>query len=525
MNPQDADKGDSNHAETPEAQTANDRGAAQAANGPVSRETGTNRNPVVSEPGGTYSKAQRNDYDTDLFGNPVPDPGRKNSDARRTRNGSDRRHSAVPGIPSDQDIPGTYATRTELIRENTRSLGASQVNIPEEAAQALAYLGNSAVERFDALITDRNGKPLAIVGAFKGELKSAPIPLSVIVAEAFRVPGATNIWFAHNHPSGKAEFSGADRRMAWELREAFRGSGITAHGLFAIAGTTGSREFVFTDGSSVTGRDLDNARGSVSPGNGKASVPVMERILTQTGKLGPEVTSPELAKEAVRNIAGNENGVILLDVQNAPVAFLPIDPKITGELRRDGRMDALYRAISLSNAGAAIIANKGMSVEETRNLAGLFRSSDIRVLDVMEDDKSWAAAGRDFDRNTFYQAGRTPLSAPLSTPAQLRESLGKRLGAKILAALEKAGFSGFTPRSPRCARRWADNAMRRSPNCPRPKRSPSAIPSAPMAVGKPTTGRSRPGGRSSTTGSGYRSGRRNSRGGSGIGKRRGTRRF
>ena len=347
-------------------------------------------------------KVIRDEYTIDLFGVPI-DTGADTSAEGHAEGRAD-------GPLSRDDAPGTYAARTEIVQESTRELGTDQVNTPQEAAQALAYLSKSAVERFDALITDANGRPLAIVGAFKGAVAYASVPLPTLVAEAFRVNGAANIWFAHNHPSGTNELSSADRQLHAALTEAFRGSEIQPRGIFAIAGkgTTG-RHWVYEPSPQPAGSTALDTRGETSTPSTTATVPVVERVFTQEDRLGPPITSINDALSGARSLSGGESGVMLLARTNAPLAFVPVDPAASGDLRQDGRMDALYRALSMANAGAAILVNNGaLSEQAVQNLAGFFHSSDVRVLDVIDIDgagqaQSRAATGNVPNNQTFQQ--------------------------------------------------------------------------------------------------------------------------
>lgn len=361
---------------------------------------------------GVYNQGRRNrdDYTLDLFG--VPESPRADTPAEGSAAGRQ------DGQLSRDDAPGTYATRTELVQENTRQLGTDRVTTAAEAAQALAYLGRGAVERFDALITDQEGKPLAIVGAFKGAISQAAVYPATLTGEAFRVKGAANIWLAHNHPSGSAEFSPADRNLLRSLADVFRGSEIKLQGLFAIAGKKGDgRAWVFEPAAkpeTVYTREPDEHGTTGAPVEG-ATVPVVERVYTDEARLGPTISSPGLAKIIAKDLAGGRSGVLLLTTQHAPVAFVPIDAAEAGMLRRDGRMDALYRALSVSNAGAVIIVNNGaMGDQAAQNLAGLFNSLDARVLDVLETSgeavRSWQEEGKDVGVRTFAQGERGSFS-------------------------------------------------------------------------------------------------------------------
>lgn len=375
-------------------------------------------------------KAKRDDYTLDLFG--VPDNSRADTATERPAAGRQ------DGELSRNDAPGTYAARTELVQENTRQLGTDRVVTPEDAAQAMAYLAKGAVERFDALVTDKDGKPLAIVGAFKGALTQASVFPSTLVGEAFRIAGAANIWFAHNHPSGTNELSNADRALHSNLAEVFRGSEIKPRGIFAIAGKEGSgRNWVFEPTPESRYSPEPDVRGVSSVPAATASVPVVERVYTQEGELGDPITSPAVAKSIAKELALGQSGVVLMTAQNKPVAFVPVDPIEAGMLRRGGRMDALYRALSVSNAGAAIIVNNGnLGDQVAQNLAGLFNSMDARVLDVMDTSgdtvQSWAEQGKQFGDRTFNQGERGAFN-----PATLSITLLK--GADLSTFLHESG--------------------------------------------------------------------------------------
>lgn len=308
------------------------------------------------------------------------------------------------------DAPGRYATRTEIVQENTREIGAERVTTVEEAAQAMAYLGRGAVERFDALVTDADGKPLAIVGAFKGAIGEAPVYPATVMGEAFRINGAARIWFAHNHPSGNSTLSRADRMMTGQLREAFRGSGIEAMGIFAIGGDQdGGRRWTYSEDAALASNDA--IEGVTSPPAGGTTVPVVERVFTARETLGPPISSWSIAQEEIPRLVGFGNAIVLLSTSNEPLAVVPYDPAEVGTLRRDGRMDAFYRAISMSNAGAALVVHDGsLQPAAGSNLAGLLNSSGVVVHDIVKLQNgnltSWRASSRgDVGQKTFKQEG------------------------------------------------------------------------------------------------------------------------
>ena len=317
---------------------------------------------------------ENNEYTADLFGKKIPAAQGADSDAGGSAGGR------LARIVQKDDTRGTYATRTELVSEIKRELGTTQVKSAADAAQAFAFLSRKAVERFDALVTDRNGKPLAIVGSFKGDTSSTAIYVSTILREAIRIKGAANIWVAHNHPSGNPNLSDADRKVQQRMESVFRGSKIKVRGLLAIGGgTTDERPWSYTDGGKK------DETGVTSKPTGTAKVPIVERDLVASETLGPRIIRPEDAIQAARNISGGESGALLLNHSYEPVGFIPIDPVGSEQLRDTGRMDTLLRAVSISNSSAVILVNHNDTYNHTQanNLAGFFNSNDTNVLDMI----------------------------------------------------------------------------------------------------------------------------------------------
>ncbi|HUP06839.1 MAG TPA: JAB domain-containing protein [Caldimonas sp.] len=318
-------------------------------------------------------------YSKDLFGNAVePLPP-----ASRTP-----RAAPPPGegghVPAAGELPllppARYATRTEIIQEATRRLGTDHVVSIDEAAQAFATLARGSKERFDALVTDAAGKPLAVVGSSVGSHNQASVFPQIVAAEAFRIPGARHIWFGHNHPSGQPALSTADHMINQRLARVFEGSGIEPHGIFAIAGGAEEhgRSWTFADGKA------QERIGITGPLTAEMHVPVAERVFVEHGSLGFPITGPKEAMEAVPRIAEGHSGLVLLDNRGIPVGFLPMTGREAVRLRGTGGMDALYRALSISNASRVIIADAGdFGTVGIRNLAGFLRNASTEVMDAI----------------------------------------------------------------------------------------------------------------------------------------------
>lgn len=357
----------------------------------VETSTSENGNVRLREPGAAYTGA----YETDLFGEPVPPPPGKDRAPKSPRT----------GLPGDvhtasalQDTPaprGEYFVNTIAGSQTRRELGTAIVATPAQAAQATRYLYKSAVERFDGIVTDAAGKPLAVVGGFKGAVTQTSIYPGTVVAEAIRIPGAARIWFSHNHPSGTPVLSRADETLNASMTAIFKGSGIEPMGLLAI----GSGRFSHVSASGTVAEPAEIPDAIV-----RKQVPVMERELGD-GRPEPAISSPADAKalgKAFYNKA-HEPGIVLLNAQNQPAGWLPLTPPMLGPLRGTGGLNALYRAASQSNAGAAILVHAGEldvrvpggSVTLGQNIAAALKNVDVRPLDSINvaTGKSLAEAG------------------------------------------------------------------------------------------------------------------------------------
>lgn len=411
-----------------ESQTANPAtespaGAAGATGGP----------PVV------YYQGEKDDngngYQQDLFGNPLPDQAGKKR--RAAGAGNVQSAVAIRALQSRDDAPGVYAVETALISERTRTLPLDVVDTPAQAAQVLAYLSNYAVEHLDALITDAQGKVLAIVGAFKGTINAAPVYPYTVMGEAIRVDGAANIWFAHNHPSGDSTLSTADERLWQKLIEVFSPTQIKPRAMFAIAGTGNVRQYSALDDNGL------GISGSATRAPDVVAVPVVERVYTKDSRLWSKIEDPATSKLVTPSIAGKNPGVMLLDNRHAPVAFVPIAPAEARSLRSQARVDQLYRAISKANASAAIIANpnNAYTISDANNLAGALQLIDLRVLDIIDYNDAGEVTSRSEEGRDIGD-GRTTLT---QTAGNLNRGAIHISGERQfnIELLEKADLSTF----------------------------------------------------------------------------------
>jgi hypothetical protein len=335
------------------------------------------------------------------------------------------------------ETKGQYATEAELVKTGTREIGAAKVTDTDQAAKALSYLGRNAVERFDALVTDKDGEPLAIVGGFKGTIDAASIHIRTLIGEVFGLPGAARVWFAHNHPSGNAALSTSDLRLADAARKAFLGTKVQVEGIFAFAGTAdGPRKWTFDDGSGMA------TKSGVAPAFAQArAVPVMERILSRSGTLGPNITAQSEAIAIVPAIARDRGGIVMLNSQHTPIGFAPI-PK-ADQFRDTGALDNLYEAMAMGNAHSAIIANPNnqYSLAEMMNLAAAVQRGGMQVR-ILDSVSYSYADGKPSNINLLSK------TSPLATVPGAYKSIARKKASSTVkaaraAAVKKYGEQGI----------------------------------------------------------------------------------
>lgn len=240
------------------------------------------------------------------------------------------------------------------------------------------------------------------------------------------MPGAANIWFAHNHPSGASALSGADINLNRALSDAFEGSGIEPRGLIAV----GRGEY----------SDVDGYTGPI-PAAGKAVVvPAIER--EQVGEpTRIAVESPQEAREAAAMYYGKDErpGILLLNSKHHVIGWAPISqPMIEGPLRHTGQLGAIYRAISESNAGAAILVHGGEldhvligADDAGGNIAAALSKAGVRPLDVL---------------NARTGESRAEESVPIVNSIMYRDGVSEEGGGYEGVKINKAAAQDLTRR-------------------------------------------------------------------------------
>ncbi|CAG0965077.1 hypothetical protein GPROT1_01109 [Gammaproteobacteria bacterium] len=119
------------------------------------------------------------------------------------------------GKQTEQDILGVAE---DILLRRLDRLG-TMTSPTESAAFLRMRLAHLPHEEFHAVWLDNRHRVLTVESVARGTIDSATIHVREVVKSALRWNAAAVI-FAHNHPSGDAEPSSADRAITRQLKEA-----------------------------------------------------------------------------------------------------------------------------------------------------------------------------------------------------------------------------------------------------------------------------------------------------------------
>jgi N12 class adenine-specific DNA methylase len=402
---------------------------------PDAPEVGDN---AVEEPAADYHGGH--DYTHDLGGNPLSEVLPALS-VRDPAGQPARRVATNRNLLAASVVPGArYATVVSPTQTGTLKVAHGEVRSAVDAASALASLRKSPQERFFVLVLDAKRRPIAVLRLFAGGTNATSVYPDIVTKAVYELPGAAHIWYAHNHPSTIPTPSRADEMLTRILSGAFgAGTGVTVDGHIIIGGTQATE--LDADGTPIGGI-LD-----IKPVARTQSVPILERTVRKAGRLGGAMSAPEASIREIPKIAEGRTGVVFLDGQNYPVAFLPFTLDQMKKLRDDGAPSGariLFGAAARSNAAGAIAYlgenPRQKTAAAVANLyAALHENRDIRVLDAIHNGTSMAQSGliQSSGTGTFASVGTGARTR--ETPATIRAAIVARFGEAPIKALEDGG--------------------------------------------------------------------------------------
>lgn len=326
----------------------------------------------------------------------------------------------------------------------TFTFSGGPVGTMAEIAGIASPIMDGAQESNLLVMLDENNMPVAVLKHSVGGKASGPIDPGIVLGVAHSIKAAKTIWSVHNHPSGMAVLSPADRAVATLLADATKGTGIEFAGMVAV-----------TPGGRFTGAHYRD--GEVVGGDffGDAIADKDARVRGLTRKIKklsdqPAVTNDNDISLWMRDNAPGQSGVLLLDNRNRPAAFVPMATATMAKLRTGEKgtgASELLAAAEQVNATALvpISTDRGKAGEDAaRNIAVFAHAHTFTVLDALVDgqsardlvretvdDHKWRGGAKSAASAFFSKGEAVPAGARADIPGELTQAFGK-LRARVL---------------------------------------------------------------------------------------------
>lgn len=331
--------------------------------------------------------------------------------------------------------------------------GTRQVKSAADVAHVTAQLRKEPQESLLAVVTDGDGNVLRVVRHSVGSRNSSMADIGLLSAAAHSTPGARDVWFVHQHPSGSTLQSDADQSVIAALTANLRGTGIESRGMVVVA--PGGRYSFSHPDPNVTGQ----TRGAPIPASPRNdAIDIQERRFARVGSGGAPVNSSDDLIKAMMKHSGGYEGVLLLDTQHTPVGFVAMSKEDMTRLRQGENSPAadLYQALDETNASATAAIIEDPSPEwldkAHGNLSAFSRGNARYHLDTVNaDGDSAVIAGSAYVPTTFYA---NPFDQALKYGVN---TLRNNTASAVPGALAGGMYAGAeSDEEPGSARWWVD---------------------------------------------------------------------
>jgi len=275
---------------------------------------------------------------------------------------------------NQRQAAGNFAVNIESVEQGRIKSVPGKVTDSKGAASILREFGNRAQETFLVLMLDENNKPIEVARHSIGNATSSIVDIGLVVGSIASNPKARTVYFGHNHPSGNAAPSQADKNITEKLKEFTDLIGVDFGG-HVVMGENGYS--LIKDRYDV----LENIDYQPAT-NSRNSVPVTERIITARSKDKPmEASSPQAAESIVEKI--DQDGLILLNSQNKVMGFIAITPQEMANLKGNPALvRKMFSDWSKAGADSTIIVTTSAQNEAADNISNaLMSTGTMRVLD------------------------------------------------------------------------------------------------------------------------------------------------
>jgi hypothetical protein len=284
----------------------------------------------------------------------------------------------------------------------------TRIETPADAAHIAFPLTKRAQEAAIAIVTDADGNVLGVVQHSTGSLNSTIMSPRDLLGVVHDFPGAAEVWFAHNHPSGDPTTSRTDREITSSLTALLDGSAIKSRGMIVVGQEGGA---VWTKGKgdrsesiSLSSLNTDKER--------TREIKTYEREIVKLPSSNP-IAEPAHVINYARSFGDGDSGIIILNSQMKPVSFIPMSLADMAKLKTGDPATGSSSIMSAFHKGNGasmimIVPTVPGSLAAARNVAAFGNMLDAPLGDVI-----YAGNGLSFNNtgrmpeilNRFYQGG------------------------------------------------------------------------------------------------------------------------
>jgi len=284
------------------------------------------------------------------------------------------------GLPAEvarSQVTDNFNIKYKQVEVGKLKVGLTTVTSPEEAAHVLAPIRKHGQETMMAVVLDKNKKILHVIRHTKGVKDGASVSPVELAAAIGATEKAASVWIGHNHPSGQAIPSSADRTITGRVKDALDGSGIELKGHIVLG--KGAAAYSMDGNGDLMGEI------KAKPLVRKSAAPVTERMIRKNKmEDAPTITNTKTAKEFIRNEA-TKNGVILMNTQHYVIGVLSMSPHEMKNLRDGKQIPRILKAIDETNTSAVIVVTEDKNAAHNLNTY-FMRLGDLNRLDTFVRD-------------------------------------------------------------------------------------------------------------------------------------------
>ena len=302
--------------------------------------------------------------------------------------------------------PPVFSMEVGFVSSGKVDIGFRRLDAPGKIARALEFLGGEAQETLIFLALDEDHRPLAILEAGRGGLDNCSFNGPTVMQWSLGIPGAKQLWTAHNHPSGNSSLSAGDISLCERLDNLLKGTHLNFAGMIVI----GNEEY-----SGIYGADDEvsaQIQSNRDPLPEKDCVHLLDlerSRLHQRQTMGFRVDGDEVA--ALQRCWPETPGVLFTSARGDAIAFVPVDFRFCEALRGRPVQELLLSAAGRCNAAGVLFHLPQHAEHEVKlqmaNMAALFSAMRLRIHSSVVSGK-WVEVNT-AEKDKFYQGGtRTP---------------------------------------------------------------------------------------------------------------------